>query len=141
LGHLYRIKKKEKINRFGIGGFLALSHKDTTDEKKEIIEKSKKQKIKYGCKDLDNLKKIYSLCERNKIKLILLNTPIEQNSNEKLSVYYSKYLEFKNNNLPNATLLDYSKVRFDKKDFADKGHLNANGARLFSEMFVKQLHN
>lgn len=141
LGHLYRIKKKEKINRFGIGGFLALSHKDTTDDKKEIADKIQNSKVKCGYKDLDNLKKIYSLCEKNKIKLLLLATPIEQNSNEKPSIFYSDYLEFKNTNLPNATLLDYSKVRFDKNDFADPVHLNANGARLFSEWFVKQLPN
>ncbi|MEC4004421.1 hypothetical protein OX283_007120 [Flavobacterium sp. SUN052] len=141
LGHLYRIKKKEKINHFGIGGFLALSHVDTTQEKKEIVDENVHKEVKFGSKDIVYLQKIYSLCEKNKIKLILLDTPIEQKLHAEPSVFYNKYLEFKNSNLPNATLLDYSKIPFDKKDFADKDHLNANGARLFSLWFVKQLYN
>ena len=141
LGHLYRIKKKEKINHFGIGGFLALSHVDTTKEKSETENNLKIKAINYGSKDIVYLKKIYSFCELNHIKIILLDTPIEQSLNQKHSVFYSKYLEFKNSNLPNAMLLHYSKIPFDKKDFADKDHLNARGAKLFSEWFVKQLHN
>ena len=139
LGHLYRINKKEKINRFGIGGFLALSHKDTIDSNKEIVVRTKIPELKYGSSDINNLNKIYLFCEKNKIKLLLLSTPLKQNSNEKQSIFYNKYIEFKKENLPNATLLDYSKIQFHKKYFADGAHLNADGAKLFSELFVKQL--
>jgi len=135
LGHLYRVLKKEKINRFGIGGFLALPNKHS--EKTKI---KKKSKIEFSTNDVFYLEKIYSYCEKYKIKLILINTPIEQSFEEDSSILLKKYLEFKNDKLSNAILLDCSKIVLKKTFFADKDHLNCQGARFFSEWFKKNIN-
>lgn len=133
--HSIRILKKEPINKFGIGGYLSLNKilnsVPTRDKKAEVTNQS------YSKTDIDFLKEIYALCLRRNIKLILLNTPVY--SPEKISSRNLNYTLFANKMFKAATLIDYSKMRFEKKYFADETHLNNIGSTLFSKILIKDL--
>lgn len=133
--HVIRIHKKEPINKFGIGGYLSLNKilnsVPTRDKKVEVRNQS------YSKTDIDFLKEIYALCLRHNIKLILLNTPVY--SPEKIRSGNLNYTLFANKMFKRATLIDYSKMKFDEKYFADETHLNNNGSTLFSKILIKDL--
>ncbi|PNQ73890.1 hypothetical protein C1T31_06065 [Hanstruepera neustonica] len=78
------------------------------------------------------LLKIYDYCNRNNIKLILLNSPIHPKMDEDLQTNKELYCDFASQNMPEATLINYSNYFQDETYFSDISHLNDNGAQIFS---------
>lgn len=119
LGHLYRISKGASVNEFGIGTHLSL----TTKSEKEVFHIGEQGDIKYSeGEDLKYLKKLYYLCKRKKIKLVLISTPLMgSHPTEPLKKYAS-------DNLPLAEFLDLTTFLKDPSLFADSGHVNKWGA-------------
>lgn len=135
VGHLYRIFRKTPITEFGIGTHLKLNKGVPTDA---LMKPNKNIKIKennLSKLDLVYLQKINQYCIKNKIKLILINTPVLAKE-EKLD---QKYMQIYNKKLPTAELLDFSNIMKDKKYFSDVSHLNNKGAIQFSNFLKAQL--
>lgn len=135
VGHLYRIFRKTPITEFGIGTHLKLNKEVPADA---LMKPNKNIKIKennLSKLDLVYLQKINQYCVKNKIKLILINTPVLVKE-EKLD---QKYMQIYNKKLPTAELLDFSNIMKDKKYFSDVSHLNNEGAIQFSNFLKTQL--
>ncbi len=136
--HMYREYQKTAINKFGIGGFLPLTKKHDNPSLQDT-KKSKHHKNEYSVIDIEFLKKIYALCEQNKIKVILLSTPTIEIKNNSKPFYQKKYYSFAKKELSNATVMEFSELKVSKNNFADNSHLNSKGAIFFSKFLVKTL--
>jgi len=79
------------------------------------------------------LLEINKFCRDNNIKLILLHIPIHSSVLNGSHVYKSSYKELISEFEPNTTLVDYSTFSIPDTCFADKYHLNTQGATMFSE--------
>ncbi|WP_395052116.1 hypothetical protein [Flavobacterium sp.] len=137
--HLFRIYKKNPINKFGIGGYKALFHElgeSNTEKPASILQKKQTQ---YATTDLNYLKKIYNYCTNKKIKIILIATPFNQEVVGVDKPYLNKYITFAKEEIPNATLFNYSNYLMEKKFFADDVHLNHEGAKVFTKMIKNTL--
>lgn len=82
--------------------------------------------------NLKYLEKIISLCNKKKTKVYLIRSPQH--------AYYSRlnesdFLEIKNNKFKNVEFLDFDNFPLEDEQFADFGHLNYKGARVFSLWF------
>ena len=126
-----KIRQKNEINQLGIGGYLPLTNIYKSKPKKYI-----KTELKYGQFDLEYLYKIYSLCTKNKIKVILLNAPTIFDQNH-VNPYKSKYNSIARKKLKTATIINLSNLKLQSKYFADEDHLNEQGARLFSNKITE----
>lgn len=80
--------------------------------------------------------KIYKLCKKNKIKLVLINTPIHPDLQEIQEPLKLQYCNFAKNSLPEALLIDHSNFIIPDKGFRDLDHLNTIGAELYSSYLV-----
>ena len=79
------------------------------------------------------LLKIYEYCQKNSIKLILLNSPIHPKMDKDLQANKQLYCNFASQNMPDATLINYSNYFKNDDYFSDISHLNAVGSNLFSK--------
>ena len=108
---------------------------NTTIDKHYFIKKKVRQFSKI---QISYLIKISSFCEKNKIKLILLNTPISK-------LYYNKVpARFKNKYYSTlckinkkSILLDLSNLNIKDQYFGDGDHLNIYGAELLNSKLKK----
>ncbi|WP_234110734.1 hypothetical protein [Chryseobacterium sp. R2A-55] len=140
--HLLRIYRHEKIEKFGIGGFLALS-KEAKKEEQKIQNRNVQKTLQPSSLDSKYLLKIYALCQSKKISLELISLPQFENTLQKkahnideLRPYKKRADLYWHENLPNANYVDFSNYQLQTKDFADGSHLNKNGAVLFSRMLI-----
>ncbi len=84
------------------------------------------------------LKEIIILCKKHKIKLLAIKFPLSRNFLVELnSNNYGADEIFVSNQI---RILDYKNIFFDNDDyFTDQDHLNKRGAKVFSEIFLKDL--
>lgn len=135
--HLYRIFTQEKINEFGIGGFLALK-KQMEKKEKSINNKNIKSTWKQSEIDIFYLKKINDLCKIKNVKLILIATPTQEHS---VSTHNSKQVAFWKSQLKEASYLEFSDYKLENDNFADNSHLNAKGAANFTTAIKQMIVN
>lgn len=135
--HMYRIYNKEKIYKFGIGGYLPLQ-KQMESEERSINNNNISTTWKQSEIDILYLKKIYNLCKNNSVQLILVATPTQDHSGADSN---NKQLVFRNNDLKEAVYLDFSDYPLKNDNFADNSHLNENGAANFTAILRKFLIN
>ncbi|WHF51436.1 hypothetical protein QGN23_13570 [Chryseobacterium gotjawalense] len=135
--HLYRIFAKEKINKFGIGGFLALE-KQMENKEKSVNNKNINTTWKQSEIDILYLKKINDLCTTKNVKLILIATPTQNHS---ISGQNSKQVAFRNSHLKEAAYIDFSGYPLKNDNFADNSHLNAKGAAHFTVALKRVIIN
>jgi len=83
--------------------------------------------------ELQYLLKIYEFTQENKIKLILLNTPIHPILEKHFSVIKPRNLQIVSENMPNATYFDHTSFVLKNSDYADLSHLNNKGSNKYSE--------
>jgi hypothetical protein len=113
------------------------------EEHKKKIEYELKENIELKSSD-PFLSRINTICENNGVKLILVNTPVTK--------FYSKQLvktgrkihdvsDFIADSFKNITYYDYSNFQLSDKYFYDLNHLNEDGAKLFTEKFLKDLNS
>ncbi len=138
---------KPDIANYPFGGYYR--YNDTCNLSNDTIQQSLKAHYdsdgaKAGISELmySYVKKICSMCNENNIEIILINTPVHDD-------YYNKIPDaFKRNHVVvydhlkqefNAKYLDFSRFPLPDKGFGDGDHLNALGAKLFSEELSKNL--
>jgi hypothetical protein len=118
------------------GGFLSLD-RDKLDVAKEIFsEKKDHLSGQYSNIEEEYLKKIYELVTEKKINFVLLNTPMHKMLREINDREKDHYISFAKKFLPNAKFIDHSNLDMEDSCFGDLEHLNANGARIYSD-FLK----
>lgn len=105
------------------------------DEIKQSQQDS--SELSYSIYQQKNLLKIYEFCESNKIKLILLNTPIHPHLGNHIKNKRTNYFNFVESKTPNAKVVDHSSFKIPEEGFSDLRHLNYNGAKIYSE-FLKR---
>ncbi len=84
--------------------------------------------------EIKYLKKIVDLCNKNKVTVVFVNTPVYsvlQNSQVNLSKVYNKYFK-------NISYLDYTSVEMNDSCYIDLVHLNYYGSLSFSEKIKRE---
>ena len=90
--------------------------------------------------ELQYLLKIYEFTQENKIKLILLNTPIHPILEKHFLVIKPRNLQIVSENMPNATYFDHTSFVLKNSDYADLSHLNNKGSNKYSEFLQLLFH-
>ena len=134
--------KISHLYRFNNGKTLNIIHKIFFDHKTEILEGTilnnqkmenstkffdKRYEKKYFSQNINALKEIINYCEKNRIDLRIIISPIFPKHSQ-----YQAEINFIKLNLPNQYIWDFSIldiVNYD--DFYDTGHLNRKGVRKF----------
>lgn len=78
----------------------------------------------------DSLLKIRELCEKNGVTLILMSGPVY---NADVSYNQTEFVRLLRDSLDGFTYVDHSYFPLSDSCYADMGHTNIHGARLFSE--------
>ena len=91
--------------------------------------------------ELKYLLKIYNFTQENKIKLILLNTPIHPILEKHFSVIRQRNFQIASEQMPNATYFNHTSFVLENSMYADLSHLNNIGSNKYSEflqsIFIK----
>lgn len=90
--------------------------------------------------ELKYLIKIYEFTQENKIKLILLNTPIHPILQKHFEVIKPRNLQIVSAKMPNATYFDHTSFVLENSMYADLSHLNNKGSNKYSE-FLQSIFN
>lgn len=122
-----------------MGGYQKLTYNKLDEAAENYLAKKDEFLFAYSTYQEKYLLKIYNYCQEKGIKVILLNTPMHQIMREYEEMYRPKYCELALEKMSNARIINHA--RFDMPDdgFADLGHLNAEGAKLYSEYLRKNL--
>jgi hypothetical protein len=112
-----------------IGGYLKLD-RDELQQAIKQLENNSITEIEYSDYQIDYLLKIISLCTEKGVELILFNTPTynakEYGDLQAVNDFYNIYLI-------GTQYLDYSNFILPDYGYGDIGHLNFNGAEIFSK--------
>ena len=82
----------------------------------------------------ESLKKIIGHCLSNKIKLVLVNTPLHKSYRDSIPTQFQKRLNDFVSTLPKeVTYFDFSSIEYPDDEFGDIDHLNSIGASKFLE--------
>jgi len=86
-------------------------------------------------------KKTASALERRGVQPIFVLLPDLWHAPELRKDYVETLSGFVERNIPGSTFLDYTKNRFNwlNKDFADRGHLNIDGAHIFGQLIADDI--
>ena len=93
---------------------------------------------KIAMTELKYLLKIYNFTQENKIKLILLNTPIYPILEKHFSVIRQRNFQIALEQMPNATYFNHTSFVLENSMYADFSHLNNKGSTKYSE-FLQSL--
>ncbi len=92
---------------------------------------------------LKYLFKIIELCEANKIKLVLINTPLHQDYRNKIPEYFTRLYANTTTEItskhPSIQIFDYSELILPDSAFGDYHHVNSKGAKLVSQKIIYDL--
>ncbi len=126
-----------------LGGYLPLKKK--LDLKSPVAPEpnshttQKKQKVALSPTHLYYTKRLVEYCQAHNINTYLIRSPQHQNfagrENEKV------FQQQKERLFPDVEFLDFCNFPLDNSEFADRGHLNAKGAEVFSLWFQKLIEN
>lgn len=132
LSHITRLLPTKSVNT------TPSSYRDSEDRARAIVGHVSDDQLYYFIKLLEKFK-------TDNIKVLLVQTP------EHLNVKYGDSYAHNNlllNHIANLYGLEYlnynhakaSPINYDKKNYADWGHLNSTGAVAFTELFNKDLN-
>lgn len=124
-----RLLRSITVKGDSLNGYLPLYNKMTV----YTVNGKSAEKIKLRPYTISNFNRVAQLCRKNNVKLILVSTPKFKSSSDNCAlnelckkcnvIYIDDYCVFDN----------------DPKWFSDKGHLNDEGAHIFTSLFFSQL--
>jgi hypothetical protein len=79
------------------------------------------------------LLEIYHLAQSRDVDLILLKTPIHEMKQAIENIYIDRFYSLVEEKMPEATIIDHSRVAIPDEGFGDLEHLNFKGAEIYSE--------
>ena len=133
--------KEEACDRADHGG-IAQPHDRVVTQKQNLLLQEAKDRLTSTIDEEDlapshfqeiYLLEIYNLTQSQDIELILLKTPIHELKQEFEDIYMNRFSALIEEQLPNATIIDHSRVEIPEEGFGDLEHLNAIGAELYSD--------
>lgn len=112
------------------GGFSDMDHNNLKKDIDTYLKKIQGNEDKFTESLIERkyLEKIKDYCKNNKIRLILINTPLHKTLNTKqdnLYAYYKKYFS-------DIPFLDFGKLALPDSCFSDLVHLSPTGSNYFS---------
>lgn len=128
------LKNSKDVKKYDYGEFLALNY--IRKPSSELISKDENL---YSEIQKKYLKKIYSFCMSNDIKLRLIVTPLYHSKELFSNKTIKEFNDFKENELTQADLFNYADFILNDTMFADNEHLNKYGAKVFSEFLNDEL--
>lgn len=135
-----RILKSDYDYSKNLGGYEDLMRNKTDSliangvSKKKVVQNNSNEISEYNMK---YLQKIIGVCKGNKVQLFLIRSP--QHSKYFGWENEQKYQFILNKNFEFIEYLDFSKFPLKNSEFGDLEHLNAKGAKIFSEWFQRML--
>tara|TARA_R110001583_G_scaffold58230_1_gene173833 strand:- start:2414 stop:3295 length:882 start_codon:yes stop_codon:yes gene_type:complete len=127
-GHLMRFFKNENLNNFGIGTYTG-----TNENKLQLNLNTTHNLCDVGNIDLKYLDKIVEICSANKVKVILIATPIYLFKGTDCP-FFEQVLNARVSTYQNVSFYNYSNFKLKQTCFKDASHLNSEGAAIFSSM-------
>lgn len=132
---------RNEITEVAIGGYRKLPVDNNKLLEKDIAESKTFNASEPNKISLKYFLKIIELCEKYKIKLVLLNTPIHKSLQIKQQKQKESYDKFIGNLNENIVIWDYFNFELDDRYFYDENHLNEDGASIFSVFINAKLEN
>jgi hypothetical protein len=126
--------KYMKIGAFSKSDREKLEQDIETRKKNSTIQK----KINQSIIEKEMLNDISNICVLNKVKLILINTPIYNAGKYTDTSFYYK---FKIENAKKFNFVDMSNKSIPQNGFGDISHLNQNGASIFTKELISYFYN
>jgi len=126
----------------GFGGYRSLSYNKLKEDIQRLSKKIDQAETGHNISlsQAKYLLLISNFCKRNKIRLILIATPIYKNLLKSSKNMKVLYYEFYEKYLFNNVLLDYSDENMPDSCYADSEHLNRLGSKVFSIIVYNKLH-
>ncbi len=121
-----------------IGGYNQFNKNKIKESILEFNQDTPKIDYKIAHTELKYLLKIYELCEREGVHLILLNSPVHPVLQSHFSLIKDRNYKIASEKMTNATFLDHSSYKLDNSMFADLSHLNGTGSISYS-LFLKSV--
>ena len=121
-----------------IGGYDQLNKNKIKESILEFNQDTPKIDYKIAHTELKYLLKIYELCEKEGVHLILLNSPVHPVLQSHFSLIKDRNYKIASEKMTNATFLDHSSYKLDNSMFADLSHLNGTGSISYS-LFLKSV--
>lgn len=121
-----------------IGRYNQLNKNKIKESILEFNQDTPKIDYKIALTELKYLLKIYELCEKEGIHLILLNSPVHPVLQSHFSLIKDRNYKIASEKMANATYLDHSSFKLDNSMFADLSHLNDKGSLTYS-LFLKSV--
>tara|TARA_R110000868_G_scaffold193350_1_gene438177 strand:- start:4836 stop:5714 length:879 start_codon:yes stop_codon:yes gene_type:complete len=131
----YNLKMKREGYKY-LGGFKRLDESKLRQAKKLIDTFKPDTSQGYSQYQINYLLKLYEICNKGDIKLILLNTPIHPLLDSIQTPLKKSYHEFAEKKLPKALLVNHSNFKLAEEYYRDLDHLNSRGANLYTR-FIK----
>jgi len=118
------------------GGYSEMDHNNLNDAIDKYLKESAGQEEKFteASLEIKYLGKIRDYCKSNKIKLILINTPIHKMLNSKQENLYACYKKY----FQDVSFLDFSQLELPDSCFSDLVHLSPAGSNYFSHYLMKK---
>ena len=134
---LYEIYREggKGASHLSMGGFVP-SNRDKLKE--DIAFRAGKPVTGLAFDDLSQyyLDKTVDYCQQNKITLLFVCLPQHSLTNLDRNIHLATHDQF----YPQIPMLDYSRMPMPDSAFQDLDHLNARGARIFSQRLCDDLH-
>jgi len=121
-----------------IGGYNQFNKNKIKESILEFNQDTPKIDYKIALTELKYLLKIYELCEKEGIHLILLNSPVHPVLQSHFSLIKDRNYKIASEKMANATYLDHSSFKLNNSMFADLSHLNGTGSISYS-LFLKSV--
>ena len=120
-----------------LGGYVSLKRDKLQEAKDRLVVSNEQKEVKYSKYQEEYLLKIYKLVRSRNVDLILLAVPIHPLMEQNLAKYKDYYYSFAEQKLPKAKLINHLMMDIPEYGFADLGHLNYKGSKLYSEYLQK----
>lgn len=117
------------------GSFLALDHEYTPTSNNTKTNKEKNDNL--SDLELNYLKKIIGLASSKGIEIYLVRTPMYKGQTVLLNE--KRFMDVINEELKGIIFLDHLNYKAELSDFADRSHLNGNGAEKYSKFFTQEV--
>lgn len=127
---------KGNLRDRGLGGFKATNRNRLKEDINQRKKNKTQRKLEYSKYELNHFFSIVNFCANNNIELILISTPIHQEYNKMKGKEIQLLNNFYNAKLSHIKFLNFTEFDIPDDSFQDLDHLNAKGARLFTEFLM-----
>lgn len=122
-----------------LGKFLPSERNKLLEDIEQLKDNKKQRLLKYSENEKKYLFKIVDFCNKNNIELLFIGTPLHSEYVNRKEKEFAFFNEFYSSNLQEFKYLDYTKFAIPDSGFQDSDHLNASGAKFFTEYLMKDI--